>query len=212
MRLLNLVLDIVLPKKEPLSDVTTERLAQVLREKPSPNRTPANWIDAGFPYHDPDVRRLVLHLKKYRDARVAAALAERLADVVAEREAEHYVMSGGGPTVLVPIPLHHTQLRSRGFNQSALLATALSRGHSHRKVLHALHATSHHKKQALLGRQERIKNIVGTLARNRKRLPDRALVIIIDDVTTTGATLHEARLQFAGEIPPHRLLALTVAH
>ena len=213
MRLLTQILDTILPTRPPLrSAVSAEELHTILRNKPSPARTPASWIVAGYLYRDHEVRQLILHLKKYKNRQVAAALGRRLHDALAEAESEHHALHGGGPTILVPIPLHSSQMQKRGFNQSALLAHSLSGQWGHRQVLNALRCIKHTHKQALLSREARYRNMAGTLMRTRKQLPSNALVVLVDDVTTTGATLREARLQFVAEVPPHRLLALTVAH
>ena len=214
MYLLTQILDIILPTKPPLDrTLSIANIQAILHSKPSPSRTPAPWITSGFPYRDPEVRRLVLHLKRYNDRPLAAALTRRLCDTLSELESDFYAMHGCRTTALVPVPLHISQLRKRGFNQSELIARSLAREHPHRKVYTGLIASLRHtRKQALLSREARYRNMVNTLARTHKKLPDHALVVLIDDVTTTGATLQEARLQFSSEVPPHRLLALTIAH
>lgn len=93
--------------------------------------------------------------------------------------------------LIVPVPLHPARLRAREFNQSLLLATLLGR-HLKRPVLTTdlvrIHATD---PQTTLTRQERLRNLRQAFAvRNSEVLAGRR-VLLIDDVFTTGTTLHE---------------------
>ncbi len=93
--------------------------------------------------------------------------------------------------LIVPIPLHHSRERGRGFNQAELLAQAVgaSLGVPMQTALKRTRAT---KQQARLERDERMKNLVDAFAVAK---PVTGLeVILIDDVHTSGTTLTEASL------------------
>ncbi len=87
---------------------------------------------------------------------------------------------------LIPIPLHRSRLRQRGFNQSLLLAQAVCGG---RPVLHALARQRATAAQSGLDKDERRRNVRGAFA-VVQHLPPR--IALVDDVMTTGATLNEA--------------------
>ena len=210
--ILNYLLDIIFPAPTPIRKVTHQDLSTHLRQKASPLKTPANWIFSGFHYQDKDVKKLVLHLKKYRDKRVAKALVDRLHEQLLELESEHEIWHGCNGTIIVPIPLHQKSLQKRGFNQSQLLANELAKLGINRKVQPLLKCVRATPKQALLRKTERIHNMKDSFKKTRKIIPEKHLVIIIDDVVTTGATLIEARLELARHIPAHNLKAFTVAH
>ncbi len=93
--------------------------------------------------------------------------------------------------LLIPVPLHHQRHRERGFNQAELLATPLARelGLDCLKALKRIRSTS---RQATLSRRERLKNLnkAFRLTGNSQKLANRSL-ILIDDVFTTGSTVHE---------------------
>jgi ComF family protein len=92
--------------------------------------------------------------------------------------------------VIVPVPLHPTRQRERGFNQARLLAELLSARISVpcKLVLERIRYTT---TQTALDRTERMENLHNAF-RLRKNANVRGLqVLLIDDVLTTGSTLSE---------------------
>src|SRR5213075_2302665 len=92
--------------------------------------------------------------------------------------------------VIVPVPLHPTRQRERGFNQASLLAELLSVEISvpSRPLLERVRYTT---TQTALDRAERMENLRNAF-RLRKTATVRNLrVLLIDDVLTTGSTLSE---------------------
>ena len=90
--------------------------------------------------------------------------------------------------LLVPVPLHPSRLRERGYNQSALLAKALSRQMHipYQESLRRIRATPH---QTGMTREQRLKNLDGAFAMHRHGGVAGKRVILVDDVFTTGTTL-----------------------
>ncbi len=96
-----------------------------------------------------------------------------------------------GADALVPVPLHPARRRERGFNQSRLLALELGRLRGLGVLDGVLVKTRNAPAQAGLKAAERERNVRGTYAvRRADRVGGRTLVLV-DDVTTTGATLRE---------------------
>src|SRR6266404_7686814 len=92
--------------------------------------------------------------------------------------------------LIVPVPLHPTRERERGFNQASLLSELLSAQTSirSRRVLERVRYTT---TQTALDRSERMENLHNAF-RLRKNADVRGLrVLLIDDVLTTGSTLSE---------------------
>jgi ComF family protein len=92
---------------------------------------------------------------------------------------------------IVPVPLHSTRQRQRGYNQAALLAMEVG-AHLRRPVIQdVLVRTKATAPQVALGAQERLANV-----RDAFRCTDDGLsgkhVMLIDDVCTTGSTLESA--------------------
>jgi ComF family protein len=94
--------------------------------------------------------------------------------------------------LIAPVPLHASQQRWRGYNQSLLLAREISRAFSipcHANLLQKNRPT---RSQSELKRKERWTNLVGAFTINRSvGLKDRQ-VLLVDDLLTTGATASAA--------------------
>ena len=126
--------------------------------------------------------RQAVHRFKYDNLRaLAKPMAELLNDYV-----ELHPIPG---EVLVPVPLHRRRLRERGYNQSGLLARELGRIIRLPVINDCLARERHNPPQARTSTvEERRSNVLDVFACRDSRLQDRK-VLLIDDVSTSGATL-----------------------
>jgi competence protein ComFC len=139
--------------------------------------------------HDPQTRELIHDLKYHRGTHMARDLA-RLAVSAFDDPRLQTALAEAWP--LVPVPLHWQRLRSRHFNQAEEIARALSRL-TGQTVVRALKRTRSTATQTRLSRHQRQKNLHGAFAVTRpgKSLTQAPGVVLIDDVFTTGSTVHE---------------------
>ncbi len=93
--------------------------------------------------------------------------------------------------LLAPIPLSKRRQRWRGFNQATLLAEVINKKFNLPISKNQLIRIKHKKPQAKLKETARRKNIRGCFRWQGENL-NQTNIILIDDVTTTGATLNEA--------------------
>lgn len=137
----------------------------------------------GFRYEFP-VRELVGAFKFQADFAAGRTLARLLAArlTLAWKDAQV-------TPVLIPVPLHTSRLRERGFNQSALLAREISARCGLDLALRHCHRTRATHSQRGLRAGERSSNLRGAFALTE---PQRVLphVVIVDDVVTTMATVN----------------------
>jgi competence protein ComFC len=96
-----------------------------------------------------------------------------------------------GAEFLVPVPLHPARRRERGFNQSRLLARDLARLRGMRVLGACLVKTKNVRPQAGLHAADRETNVKGTYAVRRPWKVEGKTIILVDDVSTTGATMRE---------------------
>lgn len=165
------------------------------------------WITSLGNYHDPIITALMWHIKRYPNARASHLLAKNFGAMIANRP-EH-----PESWILVPIPISNQRFRERGYNQSVLLAHSLGNQFTI-TVQNVLVKIHHTKKQGTAAsKEERRENITGSFGVYKK---SQEIIlgkncILIDDITTTGSTLLEARavLMRAGA---NKVLAWTIAN
>jgi ComF family protein len=132
--------------------------------------------------HEGSLRALV-HAFKYGGRRSAASrVAERL------REAPEAVAVLAGADLLVAVPLHPRRLRERGFNQAEELCAAFARAGAPRHERGVLVRRRDTAAQAGLKAAERRRNVAGAFAVRRRAAVAGRVVVLVDDVYTTGAT------------------------
>lgn len=158
-------------------------------------------------YRTPSIRKAVRALK-YRSATI---LQETLAELLWKKSAPTLAGFVSSGTVVVPVPMSAKRLRQRGFNQSALLASAVARRATLLFDEHALIKTRHTRPQSETPhRPARLANIRGAFAVRQSEAVRGKTIILVDDVITTGATIIEASrvLKNAGAL---RVIALVLA-
>ncbi|MFQ3577686.1 MAG: ComF family protein [Verrucomicrobiia bacterium] len=135
------------------------------------------------------VARNLVHKLKYNTQRSAATpLAYFMSEALNDEPWARLVTP-----LLVPVPLHKRRLRERGFNQSTLLAESLSKARGW-PVVELLVRTRATPTQTALDRSQRTRNLSGAFEVNPKHSPAifaGRSVLLVDDVVTTGATVHE---------------------
>ena len=125
--------------------------------------------------------RNALHRLKYRqDVGLGDALAARLSE---------YVVGLNWPIdVIVPVPLGHKRMQERGYNQVGLIARPLALSMRIAYAPHALSRVRETRTQVGLTKLERRDNVHGAFRAEGKRVKDQ-VVLLMDDVATTGSTL-----------------------
>ena len=155
------------------------------------------------PYDAAMVRAISL-LKYYAVTPLGDWFAARLAEIVAGQP-ELWVAD-----VVVPVPLHATRLRERGYNQADLIARPLARRLRLPFRSYLLVRTKPRPAKLRLSRHERWDTVRGAYAIRERARVDKLHVLLVDDVFTTGATL-DACAKTLRQAGAARVAGLTVA-
>lgn len=129
-------------------------------------------------------RHLVRLLKYASDTALAPLLAQDAARVLSRRR----VLLEGVDLVL-PVPLHPSRLKERGFNQAELLARELCASLRLPMNTDALVRVRDTGTQVQRGREQRLASMRGAFAVARPSAVRGKRILLVDDVLTTGATL-----------------------
>ncbi|MCD6310171.1 MAG: ComF family protein [Candidatus Eremiobacteraeota bacterium] len=93
--------------------------------------------------------------------------------------------------VVIPVPLHESRIKERGFNQSEILAEAISSEFGIPMRTRNLKRNRATALQSRLNREQRQNNVRGAFSVLWARELYRKRILIVDDIMTTGVTLNE---------------------
>lgn len=223
MSFLDTILNIVFPAKCILCGKSEVDLClDCLKEAPMAERESAKWIFPLYDYRHPAIKKSLWLLKYKGKKRLAYVFAEIIYEKILEELSELSILENFTNAILIPIPLSPKRHRERGYNQTELICQELIKINNLRggvniklenNILIKIKENEHQAR--IKNRNERLKNIIGSFGvekteKNISLIKNRN-VILIDDITTTGATLSEARkvLKQAGA---RKIIAFTVAH
>jgi len=160
----------------------------------------SNNILAATDYND-ELAKKAIWLLKYRGFK---QIAEPLAELIRQRTLGKIKIKN---PVFIPIPLSSKRLKERGFNQSELIAKYLS----DTTITNVLYKTQDTASQvSIKDREKRLNNIKNSFEIKNPELIKDKNIILIDDVSTTGATIAEAK-RVLREAGAKNIVALVVA-
>lgn len=136
-----------------------------------------------------DFEKIIHHLKYSGMKDLGIFLGEHLAGYVRLEIEEQEV----NYDYIIPVPLHRTKVRERGYNQSEYLAKGISGSLSIPYLFGALTRKNYTKSQTKLTLVEREKNVKNAFVLNSSVKDNLQCknIILLDDVITTGATVNE---------------------
>lgn len=135
------------------------------------------------PFRMDDQSLEIIRLIKFSRRRSLAALAAG-----AMAHSLRPVCDAGSPVVLVPVPMHPTAQRRRGFNQAELLAAQIARRLPGGTVASDLRKTRRTRRQSVSLRKHRAENVRDVFRWDGDRLSGQS-VVLVDDLVTSGSTV-----------------------
>lgn len=139
---------------------------------------------AAWRYHG--AMSVLIPAMKYRDH---PSFAKIFGEIAAQRLRTQMQPLFAAEPILVPVPLHATRRRERGFNQSELIAQTFAKHWNVECRPRALRRVKYTEAQARLGSAQRLQNVSNAFAPARALQLEARTVILVDDVITTGATI-----------------------
>lgn len=161
------------------------------------------WIISGWNYHDPHMEGLIRHIKNHPDTPMVHCMVSHLITCrwmkVHPHETlnhlwENISLDFNEKPLVIPLPLHTSRFRDRGYNQSEIIGRVFAHlwelpFFSHILIKHR--ATP--KQGTAPSRAARLHNVEDSFHVEHAHLILGRTIILVDDVCTTGATLDTAR-------------------
>ena len=217
MPFLNTILDAIFPIRCLSCKMDgVDLCVECISEFPAAERENAKWIFSLFDYRHPGVKKAIWLLKYKGKKRLAGIFAEVLYGRMIEELSELSLMRNFREPILIPIPLSRKRQRERGYNQAELLGDKLMELDEEngdfklgKNILIKTKETEHQAR--IKDRQDRLKNLSGSFTIKNPEAIKGKNIILVDDVTTTGATLAEAKKTLK-QFGAKKIIAFTVAH
>jgi competence protein ComFC len=150
--------------------------------------TPHLFITSLFSFKDAEIQRAIHAIKYFHRKDLIEPLALQLAFIIRKKLSTHTERQ----YILVPIPMPRIRTYMRGYNQAELIAKTLSKQCGLKVDTSILtRARSPLRQVASKTRHSRLKNQHDSFKVSAPVINKH--IVLIDDVTTTGATLNEAR-------------------
>lgn len=137
-----------------------------------------------YGYYGGVLKKLILNLKYHKSFIAGKVLADLLCQIIIEKKLSI--------DCICYVPISKDSLKKRGFNQCSVIAKNIS-SILDIPVIDCLVKVKETKEQKLLGKEERMKNILDAFEIKNKEKLFKKNILLIDDVYTTGATINECK-------------------
>lgn len=168
-----------------------------------------------YNYGHPLVSHAIWNLKYSHRGQEAKLLSEKAQELITDIISDQLQSTTPEKIVFVPIPQYKKKTQSRGFNQSVLVANWFSKEVPMTSVQELLDKYKETLPQSHISSKEgRIKNIHDTMRIRGGVYPPpggKQIYVIVDDVTTTGATFLEAMRALKSAGAKH-IICIALAH
>lgn len=112
---------------------------------------------------------------------------------------------------IIPVPISLKRFMERGFNQSKIISDEMAKILAKKSLNNVLIKSKNNKRQSELHERDRKSNVLGAYKVKNEKLVQGKVILLVDDVCTTGSTLNECAktLKKAGA---KKVIAVTVAY
>ncbi|HEY4786405.1 MAG TPA: ComF family protein [Bacteroidales bacterium] len=146
-------------------------------------RVPVENATAHFYFHKGGRVQELLHKLKYKGQKEIGVELGKIIGKELEQSPFNQV------DAIIPVPLHPSKKRKRGYNQSECVASGIASAMSKPLNINSLVRVVANPTQTRKHRFERWTNVEGIFALKEQRSIENKHILLVDDVVTTGATL-----------------------
>lgn len=151
------------------------------------------------------VQKLLHELKYKRRKEIGSQFGTEIAKLIINLDLESKF------DAVVPVPMHISKYKTRGYNQSELLASQVAQLTQKPLVTGFIRKVSATATQTKKGRFARWQNMAETFALDT-HITAPGSILLVDDVITTGATLEACANTILGKYPQTRISVAALAH
>lgn len=143
---------------------------------------------AKYEYRDEKVRRVLFKIKYKNNKFLAQELGKYSADFIFDKIKYKNL-------ILVPVPISRERLSERGYNQSEEIAKGVAAIHKQSKVINLILKHKNTKKLFTQDKESRIREVENAFTIDERYIHEilNEKILIIDDITTSGATFYEIK-------------------
>ncbi len=218
-KILSKLLDILFPEncigcKQPDTLLCDQCISKI---RPA-ERESARQILSFFDYRDPVMKEAMWKLKYGKKRHIAQILGNALYERSMEEIADMRSFTLGLPILVIPVPIHNKKKRLRGYNQAKLIAQHFVMSapknilEMEERIIVKTKATI--PQARINNRNRRLANIKNAFAYRKDFNPHELrgrVVIVLDDITTTGGTLTEI-IKLVEDAGVKKVVGFAVAH
>lgn len=172
-------------------------------------------ITAIFDYRDPIIKKVIWELKYHHRRYLGQKLGQLLYEFLIEELSDLKIIISGQSILIIPVPISIKKTKLRGYNQAKIIAQGFC--YSAPKEVFELKNKIIFKKTETIpqakitNRRKRLLNVKGVFEIKNPQLVRGRVIIIIDDVTTTGGTINEI-IRILKKAGAKKVIGLTIAH
>lgn len=204
-KLFQFILDFIYPPSKEELEIRDISEQELYYRGIKSSKTEFPFIKSIFSYKDPIIKELIWQIKYKKNKKAIRCAGYALY--------EKLKIHSNINILLVPIPISKQRRNERGYNQSELLIDEIKRldkNNIFSNDYSLLIRIKNIEKQTYKNRNDRLNNIQ-KIFKVREINKINKKIILIDDVTTTGSTINEARKSLNGA-GYYDIEALTIAH
>ncbi|MBN2017219.1 MAG: ComF family protein [Candidatus Cloacimonetes bacterium] len=157
---------------------------------------PFDEVVCAYMYNSP-IQSMIHHFKYNEFKKIGTYLGKRLADKLS-----HYDFTRN-TDYIIPVPLHRTKERFRGFNQAEIIAKAISKSIKIPILSDVIRRKKFTQTQTKLDHTEREKNVADAFILKDSEILKKKSILLVDDVLTTGSTMKSIALLLKENLAAH---------